>query len=110
MTEIKDIMQIFMDQMEIVLGNSMTKMLVYGSYARGDYEDNSDIDVMILTSLSEDEMLGIEDRVYDAAFDLEMKFGIHISVIMKNEMHFRYWLDTVPFYGNVLKEGIVVYR
>lgn len=110
MIEIKDIMQAFIEQMKAVLGNSMTKMLVYGSYARGDYEDNSDIDVMILTSLSESEMLTIEDLIYDAAFDLEMEFGIHISVIMKNEMHFRYWVDTVPFYGNILKEGIVVYR
>ena len=38
-----------------ILKNNLSKLIVYGSYARGDYKENSDIDVMILTPLSKEE-------------------------------------------------------
>ena len=47
------------------------KILVYGSYARGDYKENSDIDVMILTTLSKQEIEEIQEKIFDLAFDLE---------------------------------------
>nr|WP_295278686.1 nucleotidyltransferase domain-containing protein [uncultured Blautia sp.] len=37
-----------------ILKNNLSKLIVYGSYARGDYKENSDIDVMILTPLSKE--------------------------------------------------------
>lgn len=47
------------------------KILVYGSYARGDYKENSDIDVMILTTLSKQEIEEIQEKIFDLAFNLE---------------------------------------
>ena len=38
-----------------ILENNLSKLIVYGSYARGDYKENSDIDVMILTPFSKEE-------------------------------------------------------
>ena len=35
-----------------IFKNNLSRLIVYGSYARGDYKDNSDIDIMILTPLS----------------------------------------------------------
>ena len=35
------------------MGKDLSKILVYGSYARGDYNETPDIDIMILTSLPE---------------------------------------------------------
>lgn len=46
----------------------MRKVIVYGSYARGDYNENSDIDVMVLTSLAEEDITEVEYKLYDIAF------------------------------------------
>lgn len=81
---------------------------MYGSYARGDYRENSDLDVMILTTLTEDEIEQKESEVYNLAFDFQIEYGIDISVIVKNEEHFNYWLGALPFYNNVQKEGVVI--
>ena len=51
--------------MEKLFGKSLKKLILYGSYARGDYKENSDIDIMILTSMSDDEIRDIENQVYD---------------------------------------------
>ncbi len=108
MENIQDILQLFSQNVRRVLGNNLSKILVYGSYARGDYNEHSDIDVMILTSLPENEIEVVEDELYDISFDLMMEYGTNISVIVKNEQHFKYWLGALPFYDNVEREGVEI--
>ena len=81
---------------------------LYGSYARGDYNENSDIDIMILTSYKDDEIRIVKKILHDIAFDFEMDYGVDISVILKNEEHFYYWVDALPFYNNIQKEGVIL--
>ena len=73
-----------------------------------DYKENSDIDIMILTSMSEDEIRIIENQVYDIAYDYQLSDNIMISVNIKNADHFHYWLGALPYYDNVEKEGVVL--
>ena len=105
MEKIQDVLLLFAQEARKLVGKDLKKLLVYGSYARGDYNDNSDVDIMILTSLEEDKIERMEDVLYDSAFDILMKYGIQISVIVKNEKHFNYWLGALPFYDNVKCEG-----
>ena len=37
-------------------GKNLKSIIVYGSYARGDYNESSDIDIMILVTLSENQI------------------------------------------------------
>ena len=108
MNEIEGILNEFTKRIEDYFGASLIKVLLYGSYARGDNTDNSDIDIMILTSLSDKEISEIENDVYDIAYDFLMNYGVDISVIIKNEEIFKYWLGTLPFYNNVEKEGVIL--
>ena len=98
----------FSRQVKDILGDKLTKIILYGSYARGDYRDNSDIDIMILTTFTDEETRKIKIDIYNLAFDFQMEYGIDISVIVKNEEHFNYWLGVLPFYDNVQREGIVL--
>ena len=103
-----DIILDFSRQVKRILGDKLSKVILYGSYARGDYRENSDVDIMILTTLTDDEIKKIETSIFDLAFDFQMEYGMDISVIIKNEEHFVHWLGALPFYDNVEKEGIVL--
>lgn len=94
--------------MKNIFGEELKHVVVYGSYARGDYNDHSDVDIMLLVGLSDDEIKKMENQVYDCAFRLELKYGVSISPIIKNQAFFEYWSDTLPFYKNVKKEGVEV--
>lgn len=94
----QEVLMLFVQGTKKILKNNLSKLIVYGSYARGDYKENSDIDVMILTPLSKEEIEQVENSIFDLAFDLELE----------NEAHYRYWLGALPFYDNVEKEGIVI--
>lgn len=103
-----DILLEFTQQIQKVLGKSLKKVILYGSYARGDYRENSDIDIMVLTTLTDEEIRKIKTTIYEIAFDFQMDYGVDISVVIKNEEHFNYWLGALPFYNNIKKEGVVL--
>ena len=91
-----------------LLGSDLSKVIVYGSYARGDYHSGSDVDVMILVKMTDEEIKKVAQIIYDFAYDIELEKSVHISVVIKNEEHFEYWEDTLPYYKNVRKEGVEI--
>ena len=98
----------FRNKTKSIMGDSLKQMTLYGSYARGDYGDNSDMDVMVLTELTDDRIIQIEDEIFDAAYDIELEYGVPISVNIKNEKHFKNWVNSLPYYSNIQKEGIII--
>lgn len=105
---ITDIMQQFASSLKKLLGDTLDSVIVYGSYARGDYSELSDIDVMILVTLTEGKIKKISDEISDMAFDYLMKFGVDISPVITNIDHFNYWADNLPYYRNVRDEGVIL--
>ncbi|WP_243135200.1 MULTISPECIES: nucleotidyltransferase domain-containing protein [Blautia] len=106
--DIRNIVYKFSLQLRDLLGSRLSKVILYGSYARGDNHDHSDVDVMILVKMTDAEIKRIENDVYDMAFEIEIETGIDISPIIKNEEQYEYWVDTLPFYRNVRDEGVVI--
>ena len=108
MEEKRNILLDFSRDVKSILGNTLSKVIVYGSYARGEQQENSDIDIMLLTTLSDVEIEAAERKIFDLAFDYEMDHGVVINPVIKNEEHFNYWLGALPFYDNVKKDGVVI--
>ena len=96
----------FSRELKRMLGERLVRVVLYGSYARGTYHDNSDVDIMVLVNMLEDEIRRIKNSIYDLAFEIEMNTGIDIAPIIKEKKQYEYWVDTLPFYRNVRDEGI----
>ena len=62
---IHNIIYQFSQQLKDIMESKLTKVIVYGSYARGDYNSSSDVDDMILVKMSDNEIKKIENQVYD---------------------------------------------
>jgi predicted nucleotidyltransferase len=82
-------------------------LILYGSYARGDEREDSDIDLLVLVS---EEKLTRENeiKIKYPLYDIETDTGIIISplVLPRNTWITRHRIT--PFYENVGKEGIVL--
>lgn len=105
---INQIISIFNEKVKEVLGNRLKKIILYGSYARGDFNNSSDVDIMILTDCTFEEIEEYRDIISDIAFDIELENGIVISPIIKNIDKYNARVNIVPFYKNVQKEGVVL--
>lgn len=76
----------------------------------GDFNKDSDIDIMILTNLTDDEIVKYRKEISHLAYDIEYDndFEVHLSPLVKNIDKFNYWLEVLPFYMNVKKEGVIL--
>ena len=100
--------QKFVKEVQQLLGTRLKKIILYGSYARGDYTKYSDVDIMILTNLSFEEIEDYRDKISDIAYDIELDTGIILSPVIKNIEKYNSKVDIVPFYRNIQKEGVVL--
>ena len=94
---IGEILKDFTKRIEEYFGESLIKVLLYGSYARGDNKENSDIDIMILTTLSDKEITEIENDIYDIAYDFLMDYGVDISVSLRMKIYLSIGWEHYPF-------------
>ena len=99
----------FLSKMNHILKNKIEKIILYGSYARGDYNESSDVDIMILTNLTNQEIEECIEKISDTIFEIQIEEDIYISPIIKNIDNYNVRVEFVPFYMNVKKEGVELY-
>ncbi len=93
-----------------IYGDHIQQIILYGSYARGDFTKDSDVDIMILVDLPEDQIDRYADYVSEVGFDYNVDYDVWFMPIVKNIDHFKYWSQVYPFYSNIEKEGVTLYR
>ena len=82
------------------------KIILFGSVARGEDTEDSDIDILIITKNDEDEV-NIEDDIDDKAWDILLETGEHLSVKTRSINHYETYKDF-SFYSNVEKDGVPI--
>jgi len=86
-------------------GERLKRLILYGSYARGDQQEGSDLDILVV--LNDFERAPIElNRTSDLAGDLSLENEITISLMFMREKD---WLTAdKPLLRNVRVEGVPV--
>jgi len=82
-------------------------LILYGSYARGDYNEESDIDLLILIDkekVTRDDKIKISYPLYDIQFET----GVLISPMVVTRKFWQVDRRVTPFYENVNREGILL--
>ena len=86
----------------------VVRIILYGSVARGTNTPDSDIDIaLILRGKLHKET---QSRLLDFIVDLNLKYEKFFSVTDIDEEFYLKWKDAIPFYGNVEKEGVVLWK
>lgn len=99
----------YISEVQKIYGTHLRKIILYGSYARGDFRADSDIDIMILLDLSDLELKAFSQELSYMTYDFNMDFDLDIKPIAKCEAQFNRWLENYPFYTNIKTEGVVLY-
>ena len=80
--------------------------ILFGSYARGDADPGSDIDVLILVDASRQDISDRNWQVGDLAAELLLDHGIAVSPLVENREYFNQNLQLFPFYRSIEREGV----
>ena len=108
MQEISEIIAELCAKVALVFPQNKIAAILFGSYARGDADLDSDIDVLLLIDASRQEIASRNWQVGDLAADLLLDYGVVVSPIVENREYFSRNLDLLPFYRNIDHEGVMV--
>ncbi|MBC8384082.1 MAG: nucleotidyltransferase domain-containing protein [Candidatus Cloacimonetes bacterium] len=106
-SDLKELIEDFKVLISQELKNKLKTIILYGSYARNEQSDDSDLDLAVIydSELGEKE----KKKVADISCELSLKYDILLSIIYRSKKDFDEYSKFVPFYQVVNKQGIVIY-
>lgn len=91
-----------------ILCEKLNSVILFGSYARGDYDDESDIDIMILADIDSTDINDYTRKIYEKLYEFELEHDYLLSLCIVPQDRFNKYKDILPFYRNVVKEGVKI--
>jgi predicted nucleotidyltransferase len=94
---IEKLLQQYTDEIKNIYGSKLNSVILYGSYARGDYHENSDIDIMILLNIDDLESKRFSKKLSYYTYDFNMDHNLDIMPITKSKDDFFIGLKLILF-------------
>ena len=85
------------------------KIYLYGSYAKGTANEESDIDIMVLCDNSPKEANQFSSEIFQGVDKVAFENDIMIQTNVKNVDFFNDWIDDLPYFRNIKNDGIMLY-
>ncbi len=103
--KINKLLEEFKMELKTLYGKRLKYIILYGSWARGDATDESDVDLAIIL---EGEVVPFEeiDRLTEITCDIDLKYEVLISLYPISEHN--YFHFNTPFLINLREEGISI--
>lgn len=85
------------------------KIYLFGSYARNDYDEESDIDYMIIIDCPNSDVSMYNEKMLEKSDEIGLDNDILVSVLVRDKQSFDKGKEYVPLYKNILREGVTLY-
>jgi len=66
---VKDLLNGYIVELQNIYGKHLQSVILYGSYARGDFTRDSDVDIMILLNLTDEEIKEYRHQLSEYTYD-----------------------------------------
>lgn len=88
-----------------IYGNDIVAVFLYGSYAKGNFDDESDVDI---TAIVRGDRLDLQNKlkkVWDKSADIGIENDVVVSPTVIPFHEYEEYKETLPYYKNIWKEG-----
>ncbi|MBO7360653.1 MAG: nucleotidyltransferase domain-containing protein [Clostridia bacterium] len=89
-----------------VFKEKLTDCYLYGSFARGDFDGDSDVDIMMVVDMTYEEVNRYRLQISRIGSRLSLKYDITVSIKLQPRRVLERYREVLPFYRNVLEEGL----
>lgn len=88
-----------------IYGDAVTGVYLYGSYARGDFEKDSDVDIVAIVK---GERLVLQDKlrtIWDLSAEIGLEYDTVVSPTVIPYDEFEAYKEVLPYYRNIINGG-----
>ena len=76
------------DRLRRRYGDDLLRVVLFGSKARGDFDEESDLDVLIVASIPETDYRQHRRTISEDAYDIELNYGVVFSLLIQTETEY----------------------
>lgn len=91
-----------------IFQNNISMIILYGSAARNEATNESDVDIAIIIKKEMDDQT--KKRFISWAAEMDIRYEKVFSIVDIREDNMKKWERVLPFYQNIRKEGIVLWK
>lgn len=104
--KIKAVMTQFAKEIKKIYGTVLRAVILYGSCARGDFADDSDIDIMVLLDVAQEEIGKARSKILDVSDQIDLEYDVVLAPVIQSWRQYNQYMTVSCFYQNIQKEGI----
>ena len=100
---IHQVLDAFTARLSVKLGSALSEVKLFGSRARGDASEESDIDLLVVV----DDRQRTRAAVIDIAAEVSLEYGVAISPLVRSRAQWEY-LQSIraPLAESIVREGV----
>ena len=92
-----------------LMQEDLVEMVLYGSCARGDYTEESDIDIALLAKSDRLKVKKYDEQLAAIAAELAIKYFAVVNFVCLPYKEFEEKKTWYPYFRNIAAEGVVLY-
>ena len=98
----------FAEEAKRIYGTKLQEIILYGSCARGDFKNDSDIDILILLDTPPEGISSERKRILDVSDKLDLDYDVVLAPVVQNYALYQKYIPVSVFYQNVEREGVKI--
>ena len=96
---------VFIDHLRQRYGDGLLRVVLFGSKARGDFDGESDLDVLVVVRAQDDWRCW--EEITDLTSRLLLDTGVNISALVRDEARYQWWTTHhAPIYNSIQRDGV----
>lgn len=104
--KIKAVVAQFANEAKKIYGTVLRDVILYGSCARGDFANDSDIDIMILLDVAPEVIGEARKKILDVSDQIDLEYDVVLAPVVQSWRLYNQYMAVSGFYQNVKREGI----
>ena len=103
--KLQEILHEYVAKIKSIYEGKLAKVILYGSYARGDYDESSDLDFVALVKGERQNLQSKLDEVWNDTVKMDLEYDVVTSPTVIPVDEFQKYRDELPYYRNIFTEG-----
>ena len=82
--KIEEVVKLFAAGAQEIYGNKLNSIILYGSCARGDFGEDSDIDLLVLLNVEQNQLTSERSKIMDLSDRLDLDYDVVLAPVFQN--------------------------
>lgn len=104
--KIQTVVTQFAREAKKIYGTALRDVILYGFCARGDFAADSDIDIMVLLDVGQEEIGEARKKIIDVSDQIDLEYDVVLAPVIQSWGLYQQYMEVSGFYQNVGREGV----